>query len=71
MDGKTGARGGVEDERRRGVVYGEIGKYSLLTSGELIIHHSSSYDEYTQFKCSALNTLTGGHYIGRIGWKIG
>ena len=45
--------------RRLGEVFGETGKYSVLTSGELIIHHSSSYDEYTQFKCTALDTLTG------------
>ena len=45
--------------RRLGEEFGETGKYSVLTSGELIIHHSSSYDEYTQFKCTALDTLTG------------
>jgi hypothetical protein len=34
-------------------------KYSLLTSGDLIVHHTSSYDEYRRFVCSLVNLATG------------
>ena len=35
------------------------GKYSLLTAGHLLVAQVASYDEYTQFMCTAVNTLTG------------
>jgi hypothetical protein len=36
-----------------------IRKYSVLTSGDLVVHHTSSYDEYRRFVCSLLNIASG------------
>ena len=36
-----------------------VKKYSVLSSGDLVIHHTSSYDEYKRFVCSLLNVATG------------
>ncbi|CAB4064375.1 DSCAM [Lepeophtheirus salmonis] len=35
------------------------GKYTLLQSGALLVHHTSSYDTYKKYICKTEHTLTG------------
>ena len=34
------------------------GKYTLLPSGHLLVHHTSAYDSYKKYTCKAENVLT-------------
>lgn len=34
------------------------GKYSLLPSGHLLVHHTSTYDSYKKYTCKAEHRLT-------------
>ncbi len=35
------------------------GKYTLLNDGNLLVHHTSTYDSYKRYVCKAENRLTG------------
>ena len=35
------------------------GKYTLLPSGNLLVHHTSTYDSYKKYTCKTENVLTG------------
>ena len=35
------------------------GKYTVLNSGHLLVHHTSAYDSYKRYTCKAQHRLTG------------
>ncbi len=35
------------------------GKYTLLQSGDLLVHHTSTYDTYKKYVCKTEHMLTG------------
>ena len=35
------------------------GKYTLLQSGDLLVHHTSTYDTYKKYVCKTQHKLTG------------
>ena len=35
------------------------GKYTLLQSGDLLVHHTSTYDTYKKYVCKTEHTLSG------------
>ena len=35
------------------------GKYTVLNSGHLLVHHTSAYDSYKRYTCKARHRLTG------------
>ena len=35
------------------------GKYTMLTQGRLLVHHTSTYDSYKKYTCRTKHKLTG------------
>ena len=53
-------RSWIHEGGTRGEIFPQLGsggKYTILPSGSLLVHHTSSYDGYKEYSCQTINRL--------------